>query len=191
MGLDTVELVMRIEEEFSIDLPDAELENVRTVGDLYQVVLDKLETTPSCLSSKAFYRVRRALVECLNLSRRVVRPSTLLDSLMPRASLIQHWQKIADHTGLALPALKRRRNWADSFLGPFGSSSYRIQTVGDLASSVLTLNYPEFAPASEKGSKPTAEDVWIKLVDIFCDQLGVDPDQVQPSATIADDLGVD
>ena len=44
MGLDTVEIVMRIEEELSIELPDLELGSVRTVGDLYQVVLSKTRT---------------------------------------------------------------------------------------------------------------------------------------------------
>jgi hypothetical protein len=78
----------------------------------------------------------------------------------------------------------------DSFLGPFGSSPYAIQTAGDLATSVLTLNYSEFAPVSEKDSKPTTEDVWKKLVDIFCDQLQIAPEQVVQSATIGDDLGV-
>lgn len=49
MGLDIVELIMRTEEVFSIDLPDAECEKVHTVGDLYRLVLDKLTLpyTPS------------------------------------------------------------------------------------------------------------------------------------------------
>lgn len=190
MGLDSVELVLRIEEEFSIELPDGEIMDTRTVGDLYRVVLSKLETTPSCLSSKAFYRVRTALVECLGLPRRSIRPSTPLDSLIPRTSLIKEWQKIADHSGLALPPLKRRKRWSDAFLGPFASSPYTIQTAGDLATIVLTLNYDELSSKPEQRPKLTSEDVWKKLVDIFCDQLQLDPDQVVPDATIVDDLGV-
>ena len=191
MGLDTVELVMRIEEEFSIELPDAELESVRTVDDLYKLILRRLDTQPSCLSSKAFYHVRRSLVECLNLPRRAIRPSTPLDSLLPRTSLVQHWQEIADHSGLILPPLKRRRRWIDSYLGPFAPSPYTIETAGDLANMVLTMNYSEFAASAEIGSKPTTEDVWRKVVDICCDQLGLAAEDVVPSATIADDLGVD
>ncbi|HPR62720.1 MAG TPA: acyl carrier protein [Thermoanaerobaculia bacterium] len=32
-SLDTVELVMAFEEEFGVDIPDQEAENIRTVGD--------------------------------------------------------------------------------------------------------------------------------------------------------------
>ena len=42
MGLDFVELIIRTEEVFSIQLPDEECQLVRTVGDLYKLVLDKL-----------------------------------------------------------------------------------------------------------------------------------------------------
>jgi acyl carrier protein len=43
MGLDLVELVLRTEEVFSVDLPDEECELIRTVGDLYRLILDKLK----------------------------------------------------------------------------------------------------------------------------------------------------
>lgn len=43
MGLDTVEIVLRTEETFNITLPDYECSQVITVGDLYRLVLRKLE----------------------------------------------------------------------------------------------------------------------------------------------------
>ncbi len=43
MGLDTVELVLRTEETFLIDLPDDECARIFTVGDLYRAVLAKLD----------------------------------------------------------------------------------------------------------------------------------------------------
>ena len=42
MGLDTVELVMRIEETFDITIPDAEAEKILTVGELYRYVLARV-----------------------------------------------------------------------------------------------------------------------------------------------------
>ena len=43
MGLDTVEIVLRTEETFNINLPDDECSKAITVGDLYRLVLSKLE----------------------------------------------------------------------------------------------------------------------------------------------------
>jgi hypothetical protein len=43
MGLDTVELILRTEEIFGITLPDNECAQIRTVGDLYRLVLSKLD----------------------------------------------------------------------------------------------------------------------------------------------------
>jgi acyl carrier protein len=43
MGLDTVEIVLRTEETFNVNLPDDECGRVATVGDLYRLVLSKLE----------------------------------------------------------------------------------------------------------------------------------------------------
>jgi len=42
MGMDSVEIVLRCEEVFGIDLPDDECGQIVTVGDLYRLVLHKL-----------------------------------------------------------------------------------------------------------------------------------------------------
>ena len=42
MGLDSVEIVMEAEEEFGIKIPDAEAEQIRTVGDLVDLVCQHL-----------------------------------------------------------------------------------------------------------------------------------------------------
>jgi acyl carrier protein len=43
MGMDTVEIVIRTEETFNVDLPDDECGRIVTVGDLYRLILNKLE----------------------------------------------------------------------------------------------------------------------------------------------------
>lgn len=55
MGLDTVEIVLRVEETFGVDLPDDELGSVSTVGDLYKLLLSRLD------GSYAFCPVRRLI----------------------------------------------------------------------------------------------------------------------------------
>ncbi len=43
MAVDLVEIVLRTEETFTVDLPDHECAQVLTVGDLYRLVLRKLD----------------------------------------------------------------------------------------------------------------------------------------------------
>jgi len=56
MGLDTVAIVLRVEETFGVDLPDDELGSVATVGDLYQLLMSRLD------GSYEFNPVRRLIV---------------------------------------------------------------------------------------------------------------------------------
>ncbi len=44
-SLDTVEIVMAIEDEFEVEILDAELERIRTVADYAKVIASKLRET--------------------------------------------------------------------------------------------------------------------------------------------------
>jgi acyl carrier protein len=44
-SLDTVELVMAFEEEFSVEIPDEDAENLKTVGDAVNYLLDRATTS--------------------------------------------------------------------------------------------------------------------------------------------------
>src|ERR1035441_2923038 len=83
MGLDStevesVEIVLRIEEEFGIHLAESELASLETVGDLYRLVVVHSEIRPSYLTSRAFHRLRRAFMDRLHIPRKSVRPATKL-----------------------------------------------------------------------------------------------------------------
>lgn len=41
-SLDTVELIMKMEEEFDLDIPDEEAENLKTVNDVVKYISEKL-----------------------------------------------------------------------------------------------------------------------------------------------------
>lgn len=46
-SLDTVELVMAFEEEFSVEVPDEDAEKLQTVGDVVKYIEDKSTNKPS------------------------------------------------------------------------------------------------------------------------------------------------
>jgi acyl carrier protein len=106
MGLDSVELVLRTEDEFSITISDEEAAAAVKVGDLYRIVLAKLDVAPGCLTSTAFYLTRRALVDALGIPRRSIRPATRLSPLLPDETRKNQWEQIRDRLGLAMPGLR-------------------------------------------------------------------------------------
>ena len=112
MGLDVVEIVLRVEETFGVDLPDDELGSVSTVGDLYKLLLSKLDRSYACLSSRAFYRVRKSMVEVLGVPRRSIRPSTELQPLLGSGHCKKRWKRIEDLAALKFPRLEHP-GWFD------------------------------------------------------------------------------
>lgn len=112
MGLDSVELVVAIEESFGIEIPDDEAARIRTVGDLYDSIVSKLhgEAATHCLTSEAFYRTRRGFVDVLKVARRSIRPSTPVAPLFPRASRREDWSHVQIAAGLRFPDLSLP-NW--------------------------------------------------------------------------------
>jgi hypothetical protein len=61
MGLELVELVMDVEETFGISLPDARASEMRTVGDLYDCIVEILgrEEEGDSLTNDVFERLRK------------------------------------------------------------------------------------------------------------------------------------
>jgi hypothetical protein len=75
-------------------------------------------------------------------------------------------------------------------LTPFLASELPVTSVGDLARVVLTLNSNIFSQSVECDAKLSRDTVWIKLVEILCDQQGLAPEEIIPNATIVEDLGI-
>lgn len=81
MGLNTVELVMGIEEEFGIKITDGEAGICQLVADLHQLILRKLTERGETPDSAAVYlKMQEIIVEQLG-----VRP----DEVYPAASFIE------------------------------------------------------------------------------------------------------
>ncbi|MCE5241295.1 acyl carrier protein, partial [bacterium] len=112
MGLNAIEIIMALEDEFRIDLPDKELADVRTVGDLYEVVMAKLGRPVGdgvCMTSRVFYRLRRGLQEVTGLRRRDITPATPLAEALPAWARRRRWGTWSESAGVALPQLQLPR----------------------------------------------------------------------------------
>ena len=110
MGLDTVELVMEIEEAFDISIPEDRASRMLTVGDVYDFIIEKTaESTPTsstCLTAMAFYELRRQL-RSLGLAESGFRPKTRLDQVIPLAGRLSYWRALSSKMDLRFPRLAR------------------------------------------------------------------------------------
>jgi len=118
VGLDIVEFVIATEKEFEIAFDDAELSRIRTVGEFHEIVLRELrlkqphatgDPMPKtvCASSRAFYRLRKALIESGVARRKDVAPKAALESLIPRENRRAVWDEVAHLMRCKLPRLER------------------------------------------------------------------------------------
>ncbi len=108
MGLDVVELVMAVEKEFDVRLPDSALSRMRTVGDLYAAVLSQLggERGTACPTGRSFYHLRRVLTRDFGIARAVIRPAAPIAAVLPAVGRRAAWDRLAVALGgVRLPAL--------------------------------------------------------------------------------------
>lgn len=104
--MDSVEIVLNLEREFGISIPDRDAERLLTVGEIVEYVRSRvqLDSTTRCQTATRFYAIRRVLCDCFGFSRSRVRPSAIVEDLVPRPIRRRVWRQLARH-GLGVPAL--------------------------------------------------------------------------------------
>jgi hypothetical protein len=102
MGLEGVEIVMKVEETFDIVIEDSEAEGTVTPSLLIELVLSKVGRTShaACLTQRAFHRLRASLMSRSGFKREQIRLETLLVSLFPRPTRKEHVREIMAIVGL-------------------------------------------------------------------------------------------
>ena len=110
MGLDTVELVMSVEEAFEIQIDDQDAEHIQTVGELHDYIVARITMarTGTCLTASTFYRIKNGLNEC-GVNERFG-PSSKLAEIFPDTNRRDFWAKLQDSIELRFPDLVRP-NW--------------------------------------------------------------------------------
>jgi acyl carrier protein len=110
MGLDSVEMVIEVEEAFGIKIPDDVAAAVRTVGDLHQLIVESLgdgrKSSGICLSAATFRLIRQAVNTGLSVQTSI-RPGDQIDAILPRRHRRQVWSQLTHSLDLRLPSLAR------------------------------------------------------------------------------------
>lgn len=133
---DELYLIRRIEGAFAVKFGDGELRRFLTVGDLFDVLSRRLGATHKrrsvCLSAVAFYRLRRALVQCGSSKRAAI--ATDLNAMLGRKGLGQKWADVTAAASLKLPPLE------------LTDGSSRLQQIVMTAGAAMSLWYWSFWP---------------------------------------------
>jgi acyl carrier protein len=121
MGLDSVEILMKVETTFGIQIPDREAEKIITIEDFHNAVWKHLAGRYSdrCTSQALFYRLRKAFSEKFNFPPAQLRPDTKPEDVFPKDHRRRSYFDLARVLNLELPPLMLTRPWA-MFLHTFG-----------------------------------------------------------------------
>ncbi|WP_121667452.1 acyl carrier protein [Mesonia aquimarina] len=197
MGLDSVELVMTIEEKFGIRIEDSEAEKIRTVQEFADIVFRKIISTPTdkCLTQIVFYRIRKAL-RILISTEKEIRPDMKISELFTKTELEEKWSQLKTELGLELPELVTLdfNPGAGSHVKIFGIKTIKRTTpvskgtIRQLVDWTISLNRDELIDIENIASKYEVERI---ICGITEDRIGVPISEIEVHHSFVNDLGVD
>ncbi len=136
MGLDSIEILIKVEDSFGIKIPDEEAEQILTVSDFHDTVWRHLSSKQSdkCQSQLLFYRLRKSFVEEFGFSTQQLTLNTSPEEIFPKTNRRQIYSNFANRINLKLPPLILTKPWK-ILLSGFGW----ITIIGGLTTALLLI----------------------------------------------------
>jgi acyl carrier protein len=182
MGLDSVELLVEVEEAFDTPVPDAAAAVMKTPGDLFDFLSGagfKSVPVGPCLSQAVFNRLRRAIVTEFDVERIRVRPTANITKVIPQFLIGARRRDLLQRLDFRRPSpILTQGRWLRRDYGTFR----------DLAEGILARNYGVLA---EEAGVWNPREAWNCLRRLIAWQLGVGIDKVTRGASLRNDLGMD
>lgn len=197
MGLDSVELVMTIEDKFGISIPDAECEQIYNVQQMADSVYEKIALKPNkkCLSQIVFYRIRKAFEKFGN-DKKDITPDTKMSDLLNESDLKNDWTRLGIRIGLKIPDLvdldlNKTLNKEVRFFGfkvfdrtePVAENTLRKFT-----DWVISMNYDKLISIKDISSKYEIERIICGIIET---NIGVPVSEIELHHSFTSDLGID
>lgn len=167
MGLVLLELTLRIEETFAIQIPDDVAPNLSTPGHVTDYILTQIVESQSplpCLSQKAFHLLRQNFTHHLSLPRQKFKLNAALKEIVPEENREDMWEAI----GVSM----RVKNWPRMSRPKwFPLIPATVKSVRDLVDYVVTND-----PLAVKGHESvwTRSQVWEVLRRVIKDETLVE-----------------
>ena len=98
MGLDTIAIVLDIENAFGIAIPDREAEKMLTVRDFHNLAWKYVGNRKdiNCKSQNVFYKLRATLSDITNIPKQEIGTSICLSDVIPMENRRELWVTFSD-----------------------------------------------------------------------------------------------
>lgn len=138
MGLDSIEILMKVEKTFGIEVPDKDAEKIFTIGDFHDAVWKQpaVKHSNKCKSQVLFYKLRQSSHETFNFPKRDFKTDTPLNDIFPKDNRRQLYLDFAQCNNLEFPVLALEKPWSMA-LSYFGI----ITILGGLMLSLILINF--------------------------------------------------
>lgn len=196
MGLDSVELVVRFEKEFKIEVPDQDAENIATVGDMANWLFGHLPIKqPDKIVEDFIFKAVKNAFDKLNLSSDFGLEERI-GNFIPKDNLTNHWKDLEQELGLRIPPLnpqdltekelKELKVLGLTISKPkpplLAMNFYRfVECIG-------ALNYQKFVDFDHLTS---LFEITIATIGITQEQCQMDVDEIFVESSFAYHLGID
>ncbi|VAW67080.1 hypothetical protein MNBD_GAMMA09-2726 [hydrothermal vent metagenome] len=218
MGLDTVELLMAIEDEFGIHIDDDDALKLTTPEEAANYVYSRVRQSikDPCLSQKGFYKLRKIIATTFHIDRKQIKSDSSLEELLGDNINI-NWVRLKDSIGVKDFQRLKRSNvlfFGVGFILPFiavfpfllnGAPLELILISFFIISIVLnsvTYKMGNLIPAKYSNvrslipyvecSRTTVweKDIIIKhIIEITSEQLGIPVDKINKNSHFVRELG--
>jgi acyl carrier protein len=114
MGLDSVEILVNVENAFGITISNYEAEKIYTVGDIHNIVWRNIQGRQSmrCKSQQLFYKLRYILINRYKVPRETIELDASLNNIFPQKNRRLKYHKLQKELQLKLPQLALPAAWA-------------------------------------------------------------------------------
>lgn len=195
MGLDSVELLMEIENFFGIRIPDQEAEKITTIGLMVNSVANHLNITceDTSLREKVFTRMKDGLTT-LSGKEQAYGLSDTLDVLLNAENtsilplLTHHCQLDFPWPGHLNLDGNRLIKWLYNKTPEKQVKDWQSYTFSGFIDMTCGSNYKTLVNPDAIKSK---YEIYICVMGITVDKIGVDYVEIGPDKSFTDDLGVD
>lgn len=211
---DLDDVLTKVEQSYNITFTTNELRQIDTFGQLCEAVTEKIQLVEAadCTSQQAFYKLRQSLTNVLGVERQTIWPTTRLSVLFPKSTRRADIRRLENDLGFGLAILMPNMYIVGVALGLllgsmltlFFNGSYAlagvsasvcilliakplgrrftIGTVGALAEKMAREHYTR---ARRDASTVNRGELTTHIKQLFCTDLGIDPDELRPDSVIS------